>query len=372
MRFEHLYVHVPFCARRCVYCDFSIAVRSRIPVAEFTDAVASELRRRHAPHALDLSTVYLGGGTPSKLGGEGVARLLDVVRSEAHIRKDAEVTLEANPEDVTPEAVAHWHTAGVTRVSLGVQSFDDSVLSWMHRTHDARTAVRALEVLREGGIANVSIDLIFALPEASGRDWRSDLDTALRLELPHVSLYGLTVEPRTPLGRWVAQRTTEEAPEQNYEAEFLDAERVLGAAGYQHYEVSNYSKAGFHSRHNWAYWDRRPYVGVGPSAHEFDGSTRRWNASAYSAWLSEVQGGRDPIEGCESLSVDQVEQESLYLGLRTTNGVPILQPRDSPLSRWIDAGWGTLTPDARLRLNGAGWLRLDSIAIDLTAFRSRY
>lgn len=372
MHFEHLYVHVPFCARRCVYCDFSIAVRSEIPTGEFTDAVASELRLRHSGSSLDLETVYFGGGTPSKLGGEGIARLLEVIRTHAHIRKGAEVTLEANPEDVSAEAVARWSAAGITRVSLGVQSFDDRVLSWMHRTHDARTAIGAVQALRAGGIVNISIDLIFAVPEDLGRSWRTDLETTLQLGLPHVSLYGLTVESHTPLGRWVERRTIEEAPERCYEVEFLDAERLLGEAGYEHYEVSNYGKPGCHSRHNWAYWERRPYVGVGPSAHEFDGRTRRWNVSAYTAWLGQLRASSDPIAGSEALSDEQVEQESVYLGLRTSNGVSV-QPAGNPrLSRWVAAGWGALTPDTRLRLNAAGWLRLDSIASDLTAFRSRY
>ena len=372
MRFEHLYVHVPFCARRCVYCDFSIAVRPDVPVVDFVEALTSELRWRHANSELDLATLYFGGGTPSKLGGEGIAQAIDAIRSGAHIRKDAEVTIEANPEDVTLATVSVWRAAGVNRVSLGVQSFQDRVLRWMHRTHDASAARRAVNVLREGGIANISIDLIFAAPAALERDWRADLAAALDLDLPHVSLYGLTVEPHTPLGRWVARRDAAEAPEENYETEFLDADQVLAGAGYEHYEVSNYAKSGFQSRHNWAYWKRVPYAGLGPSAHEFDGVRRRWNRSAYAAWLGDVIAGRDPIEGSEILSSEQSEAEALYLGLRTAAGVVVEEPALGALRRWLDSGWGTLAEDSRLRLRGSGWLRLDSIATDLTAFRSRY
>ena len=372
MRFEHLYVHVPFCARRCVYCDFSIAVRPDVPVGDYVDALGSELLGRHADSQLDLETLYLGGGTPSKLGGEGIARAIDAVRSGAHIRKEAEVTIEANPEDVTRTNVTAWRAAGVNRVSLGVQSFQDPVLRWMHRTHDAAAARRAINVLREGGIPNMSIDLIFAAPTALQRDWRMDLDTALELDLPHVSLYGLTVEPHTPLGRWVARRDAHEAPEENYESEFLEADRVLTGGGYEHYEVSNYAKPGSHSRHNWAYWNRVPYAGLGPSSHEFDGARRRWNRSAYTAWLGDVTAGRDPIEGSEVLSAEQSEAEALYLGLRTAAGVVVEEPTPGALRRWLDSGWGTLAEDSRLRLRGSGWLRLDSIAADLTALRSRY
>jgi oxygen-independent coproporphyrinogen-3 oxidase len=372
VRFEHLYVHVPFCARRCVYCDFSIAVRSTVPSDDYIAELLAEIDARHSASRFDLDTLYFGGGTPSKLGGEGVSRLMDAVRAKAHIRKDAEITLETNPEDVSAANVRDWKDAGINRVSLGIQSFDDSVLTWMHRTHDSRDALRAVQVLREGGISNISIDLIFAVPESLGRNWRRDLDTALNLDLPHVSLYGLTVESQTPLGRWVARKTTAEAPEDSYEAEFVAADELLTNAGYDHYEVSNYGKRGFHSRHNWAYWSRKPYAGLGPSAHEFDGRTRRWNASAYAEWVGLVRSGKDPIDGSEVLSGEQAEQESTYLGLRTNSGVTVETPLSETLARWVEAGWGTVATDSRLRLKGSGWLRLDSLASDLTAFRSRY
>jgi oxygen-independent coproporphyrinogen-3 oxidase len=355
-----------------VYCDFSIAVRSVVPAREYVSALAAELRARHSANQLDLATLYFGGGTPSKLGGEGVSRLVQAIAQTAHIRKDAEVTLEANPEDVSPTNVRAWKAAGVNRVSLGVQSFDDGVLRWMHRTHDAATAVEAVRALLDGGLSNISIDLIFATPQSLARDWRRDLDAALALDLPHLSLYGLTVESHTPLGRWVARKTTDEAPEERFESDFVDADRLLTSAGYDHYEVSNYGRTGFHSRHNWAYWDRKPYAGLGPSAHEFDGRVRRWNTAAYTGWLASIEEGRDSIEGSEALSPEQTEQESLYLGLRTSRGVPVDTPLPERFSRWVEAGWGTVAPDSRLRLRSSGWLRLDSIVSDLTAFRSRY
>ena len=372
MRFEHLYVHVPFCARRCVYCDFSIAVRPAVPAGEYLAAVEAELRVRHAASDLDLETLYFGGGTPSRLGGEGMARLVELVRARAHIRKGAEVTIEANPEDVTPAAVGAWKAAGINRVSLGVQSFDDSVLSWMHRSHDAATAERAVQVLLEGGLSNVSIDLIFAVPENLKRDWRRDLERAIGLGIPHISLYGLTVEPHTPLGRWVGRQEAAEAPDENYEREFMIAHERLGESGFEHYEVSNYGKPGHHSRHNWAYWQRRPYAGLGPSAHEFDGETRRWNQSAYVQWTATLQQDRDPLEGSERLTPDQTEQELVYLGLRTESGVALRTASDPRLARWLESGWGDVSQDCRFRLSAEGWLRLDSIATDLTDLRSRY
>ena len=372
MRANHLYIHVPFCARRCVYCDFSIAVRAHVPVAEYNQAVAAEWDARHASSAFDLSTLYLGGGTPSKLGGEGVARLLDLIRQRASIRADAEVTLEANPDDVTAEGAAAWQRAGVNRVSLGVQSFDDAMLRWMHRSHDAAQARQALQVLRDAGIANVSVDLIFATPGTIARSWKRDLDAVLELDVPHVSVYGLTVESHTPLGRWVARNDVDEAPEERFEQEFVQAHEALGAEGFEHYEVSNYGKPGMHSRHNWAYWTRSPYAGLGPSAHEFDGATRRWNISPYVEWARAAVSAGATESGEETLGPDQVEAEQTYLGLRTTTGVHVPDEDLETFGPWIDANWAVRDEAGTLRLTPLGWLRLDAIASSLTILRSRY
>ncbi|HEY8174435.1 MAG TPA: radical SAM family heme chaperone HemW [Gemmatimonadaceae bacterium] len=368
---NHLYVHVPFCARRCVYCDFSIAVRSHVPVEEYIYALDREWLTRHRESEFDLATLYLGGGTPSKLGAEGVSRLMEVVRCRTKVRDNAEITLEANPEDVSPDSARAWRDAGINRVSLGVQSFNDQVLAWMHRTHDAKAARHAVEVLREEGIANLSIDLIFATPLAIMREWEHDLEIAMGLELPHLSVYGLTVEPQTPLGRWVARRDVSEATEETFETEYLLAHHQLTSAGFEHYEVSNYGKPGWHSRHNWAYWNRKAYGGLGPSAHEFDGAGRRWNASAYVDWVARVTRGEDPREGREELGQEQRMAEEVYLNLRTSTGTSISPAEYEHIARLLDAGWAALANDSTLRLTGAGWLRLDSIANNLTLLRSR-
>ena len=371
MQANHLYVHVPFCARRCVYCDFSIAVRSRVPVDDYLGALEHELTR-HADSNFDLETLYFGGGTPSKLGGEGVVRLLDILRKRDNLRlrDDAEVTLEANPEDVTPTAVRAWRTAGVNRLSLGVQSFDDSVLAEMHRTHDAATAKRAIAVARDEGLSNVSVDLIFALPWSGDRRWIRELEAVLELDLPHVSVYGLTVEPRTPLGRWVAAGKVRESPEDTFERDFLEARRELIGASYEHYEVSNYGKAGAQSRHNWAYWRRRAYGGVGPSAHEFDGRSRRWNVDAYADWATRVGRDEDPLSGAEELSHEQRVAEEVYLALRTNAGLRLEAPEHESIAAWVSAKWAEVR-DSTLYLTGEGWLRLDALATRLTMLRSR-
>lgn len=368
---RHAYVHVPFCARRCSYCDFAIAVRRVVPVAEYVDALRRELALRwHEAGSWELDTLYLGGGTPSRLGGEGVAAAIDAVRAHAALAADAEVTIEANPEDVTPESARRWVAAGVNRLSLGAQTFDAAALAWMHRAHGADGPARAVAIAREAGIANLSLDLIFSLPTALARSWAADLDAVLALEPDHVSLYGLTVEPRTPLGRWQERGEVAEAPEDAYEAEYLLADARLGAAGFEHYEVSNFGRPGRRSRHNSSYWTGAPYAGLGPSAHEYDGRTRRWNVAPYAEWVARLAARRDPMDDAEVLTEANREAEVVYLGLRTTAGLPLRDGEADVVRPWVGAGWGRVD-GGRLRLTPTGWLRLDGLAASLTAHRSR-
>lgn len=369
---RHVYVHVPFCARRCSYCDFSIAVRAVVPADEYASALARELDIRFGESGDWLvDTLYFGGGTPSRLGAAGVARVIALMRERVTLTPNAEVTLEANPEDVTSDAVAAWRSAGVNRLSIGAQSFDDRVLSWMHRTHAAAAIGRAVDAARRGGIDNLSLDLIFALPEAMERSWTRDVACALELEPAHLSLYGLTIELRTPLGRWEARGEVAGPSDERYELEFLHAHDALVAAGFDHYEVSNFGRPGLHSRHNSAYWSDTPYAGLGPAAHEFDGLTRRWNVSAYVEWLRRASAGQDPVDACEQLSSDNRIAEQVYLGLRTAGGLAVSGPEIARTRTWEESGWSILHHGDRVTLTPLGWLRLDTLAADLTLIRSR-
>ena len=376
MPVQHLYIHVPFCARRCSYCDFSIAVRASTPVDEYVSALGTELDQlRDELAGSQLTTVYLGGGTPSRLGGAGIAGLLDAVRDRAAIAVDAELTIEANPDDVNDLAVAHWVAAGVNRVSLGAQSFDDAALKWMHRTHDAEQISDAVETLRRGGIGNISLDLIFALPAHLNRSWSRDLASAIALEPSHLSLYGLTVEARTPIARWADRGASVQGSEEQYEQEFLVAHSTMLDAGFEHYEVSNFARPGFSSRHNSAYWTGAPYTGVGPSAHSFDGSVRRWNVSAYSEWIRRLSRGESVVAGAESLTSENRDAEEVYLGLRTRRGLRIAEDQLPPVRKWVEAGWAVIDDpleQPRVRLSPTGWLRLDSLAADLAVRRARF
>ena len=387
----HIYVHVPFCVRRCSYCDFSIAVRKRIPTDEYLNAV---LKEAVGLDEGDVDTIYFGGGTPSLLSPDAIATLLRelnvqrhtphatrrtvVERHTPHVTRHTEVerrtphaarevTLEANPEDVTPDNAKAWRTAGVNRVSLGAQSFDDTVLKWMHRSHDAARIGAAMHALRGAGIANISLDLIFARPEELHRDWERDLDMALALRPNHLSLYGLTVEPRTPLDRWISRGATHAPDEERYADEYLFAHRRLAADGFVFYEVSNASLPGFRSQHNSAYWSGKAYVGLGPAAHSFDGTTRRWNLRAWEAYRRAIAEGRSQIESEETLTAEQREMERVYLALRTAEGLAaatLCRPLP-PIAALVKAGW-LQEQGERLKCTPEGWLRLDSLVNELT------
>lgn len=339
---------------------------------EYLHALQSELETRFggAPRE-PVDTLYFGGGTPSRLGGEGLARAVGIVRRYFPPEPSAEITIEVNPEDVTAASADLWVQAGVNRVSLGAQTFDDSVLTWMHRGHGAAVTEAAARAIRGAGIDNVSLDLIFALPEALGRDFAADVERLLALDPQHVSLYGLTIEPRTPLGRWVSRGITVEQPEEGYESDFLVAHTRLAAAGFEHYEVSNYARPGRRAIHNAAYWSGAAYVGLGPSAHGFDGRERRWNARDFAEWRDIAIAGADPVAGAELLTDENRIAERVYLGLRSDAGLA-LELRDRPLiTSWADAGWVQVGAEGRIRCTVHGWLRLDALAAALTHHRSR-
>jgi oxygen-independent coproporphyrinogen-3 oxidase len=241
----------------------------------------------------------------------------------------------------------------------------------MHRVHDSAAIPRAVATARDAGIGSLSLDLIFALPAALERDFERDVERALALAPDHISLYGLTIESATPLGRWVAAGREVEQPEEGYEREYLLAHRLLTSAGFEHYEVSNYARPGRRAVHNAAYWASVPYVGLGPAAHEFDGESRRWNARAYTEWLKLLAENRDPMGGSEILSEENRIAEQVYLGLRSDRGLAIRPEEPAIVKRWVDAGWATLSPEGVLRCTAEGWLRLDSLAAALTNHRSR-
>ncbi|HSB54480.1 MAG TPA: radical SAM family heme chaperone HemW [Gemmatimonadales bacterium] len=360
----HLYLHIPFCARRCSYCDFAIAVRREVPSQAYADALQREWQLwfndpRWAGFSA-LTTIYLGGGTPSRLDPSVLAGLLGALTADRPLAPGAEVTLEANPEDVTAERARAWRDAGINRVSLGVQSFEPAVLSWMHRTHTADQPAQAVDALRSAGIDRISLDLIYALPPEAPRDWSKDLDRALALAPDHLSLYGLTVEQHTPLSRWVTRKEAHPVTDDRYAEEFLLAHERLTTVGFRHYEVSNYARPGLEAVHNSAYWTRSPYLGLGPSAHSGLGDQRWWNVREYSAWVEAIGQGVSTVAGEETLDAAALTLESLYLGLRTDTGLPAAAVPESVRVGWVRENWATIQ-SGQLRLTPEGWLRLDAL-----------
>jgi oxygen-independent coproporphyrinogen-3 oxidase len=296
---------------------------------------------------------------------------MKTIRDHVPVLPSADITLEVNPEDVDPDAARGWEEAGINRISVGVQSFSNLALQWMHRVHDSARAQRALEVL-VSRFARVSADLIFALPSDVERDLLADVRLLLQSGVGHISVYGLTAEPQTPFARWVERGKILEAPDERYESEFLALHDTLAAEQFEHYEVSSFAKAGHRSAHNAAYWSGAAYVGLGPAAHGYNGAMRRWNIASYPAWVAAVTSGADPVADSETLSAANRLAEEVYLGLRVVEGLPLL-PAEAELqsiASWREAGWGSVAGQ-RLRLSPLGWLRLDSLAVSLTDFRSR-
>ena len=358
----HIYIHVPFCARRCSYCDFAIAVRRATPDAAFVDAIEREWlgHGTHTNPVVPVATLYFGGGTPSRLEPASIKRLVDMIAAKCRIAPDAEITLETNPDDVTPERAVAWAAAGINRVSLGVQSHDAEVLAWMHRTHRVEQVAPAVDALRAAGITNISVDLIFALPVELDRDWRRDLDLTFALEPTHLSLYGLTIEPHTPLFHWTERGSAITVPDERYADEYLQAHAVMTAGGFEHYEVSNAGLPGFRARHNSAYWHGVDYVGLGPSAHSFAAGVRRWNVREWADYQARSARGESLIAGSESLDADARALERRYLGLRTAAGLAAAELPSEVREAWRGAGWATSVGD-RVQLTVEGWLRLDAL-----------
>lgn len=366
-----IYVHAPFCARRCTYCDFAVSVRSTGDADDWLAAIEAELAIVRGEGLFEVSdtldTLYVGGGTPSLLGPDAMEGLARVVGEELLHGKGLEWTAEANPESFTAEVADGWARAGVNRISLGAQTFHEGALRWMGRLHGPDGPERALAAARGAGITNVSVDLIFGLPRAVGRSWSDDLARVLDLDVPHVSLYGLTVEAGTALGRAVREGREPPVDEEQYREEFLLAAKTLATAGYVHYEVSNFARPGAEARHNSVYWQGRPYLGLGNGAHSYAPPVRRWNARAWEDYRAAVRDGRSPEESRERVDQRAEKLEAIWLGLRSSRGISMPRGVSKVRNRvdgWLERGLA-VEEDGRLRLTTEGWLLLDELAVDL-------
>ncbi|MGC8480372.1 MAG: radical SAM family heme chaperone HemW [Acidimicrobiales bacterium] len=311
------YVHIPFCASACAYCAFSIVVHKDAEHERYVKAITDELALREGERTGPVGTLYLGGGTPSRLDPELIGNVIDAVAPSA----GAEVTIEMNPDDVNSALIDRLVDVGVNRVSLGVQSTDDAVLAGFRRQHRRAEALRALEVVSSSRMEHVSVDLIFGAAEETSRSWddsvKSLIDGTYRID--HVSCYALTVEPRTVLHRQYARHPNEESLADRY----VRADELLTSAGFANYEISSWARPGGHSRHNLAYWTHVPYVGLGCGAHSFDGGVRSWNHFNYGHYLTSIESGKPAQAGSEVIDSKARCAEAIMFGLRTALGVSV-------------------------------------------------
>ncbi len=329
-----MYVHVPFCAHRCDYCDFATWTDRDHVIDEYVDACIADIERHRANGTPPATSVFFGGGTPSRLPADQLARILAAIARH----DDAEVTVECNPDSIDAEKFAIYAAAGVNRVSIGVQSMVPHVLAGLGRTHKPENVERAVVLARAAGIARVNVDLIYGTPGESRADWERTLRGALALGVEHVSAYALTVEPATPLGRAVAAGTRA-APDDDVQADaYTVADELLTGAGFEWYEVSNWARPGEQCRHNELYWNGGEYLGIGCAAHGHTGGRRWWNVRTPERYVDAIRAGRSPEAGSETLDDATRSEEAFSLALRTRNGARFAPEAETAVEELEAAG----------------------------------
>ena len=321
-----IYIHIPFCKRRCIYCDFFSTTQSE-KKAEYVHALVRELEmRKDYVGEEEIETIYLGGGTPSQLSQEELDEIFTYIYKVYKVTPDAEITLEANPDDLTPEYVSMLRSLPINRISMGIQTFQEETLKLLHRRHTARQAIEAFRRCREAGFQNISIDLMYGLPGETLETWEQDLQQAIDLHPEHISAYHLIYEEGTTLWNLREQNKVEEAEEELSLTLFKTVIERLTKAGYQHYEISNFCLPGLHSRHNSSYWTGKKYLGCGPSAHSFDGISRQWNVSSLEKYLEGIRSNQLDFE-LEELDLYTRYNDFVITSIRTCWGMPLAQLR---------------------------------------------
>jgi oxygen-independent coproporphyrinogen-3 oxidase len=311
-----IYVHFPFCVHRCFYCDFNLITPQIIPQRRYTDAILRELNMRAPMLNGEAQSLYFGGGTPSLWEPELMAEVIAEAREAPGLLPHAEVTLEANPSDIDPSRCKQWLDIGINRLSLGAQSFDTKTLKAADRQHTGEDSLRAVKIAREAGFKRLSVDLMFGLPGQTESDWERELEQVIELRPTHISVYGLTVEEATPLHRVVKTGAIVLPEDEHAHRMFFRAHDLLGEIGYVHYEVSAYGLPGHRAVHNGAYWDWRPYLGLGAGAHGFDGVLRWENIRRVKKYMTQTLEGFVPSATSESLDEESRAFERLMVGLR--------------------------------------------------------
>ncbi len=315
-----IYIHIPFCKQACHYCNFhfstSLQLKNDLITALLKEIAITGIFSEAGP----IETLYLGGGTPSLLSLDELEKIREAIDKKFGTPVFTELTLEANPDDINPENLANWKKAGINRLSIGVQSFFAEDLQWMNRAHNQEQAIACIRMAQSSGFQNLSIDLIYGTPGLSDENWAKNLETAMALEIPHLSCYALTVEPKTALQAMIAKNKRSNIDAGQQSRQFLQMSQELREKGYEHYEISNFAKPGWRSRHNSSYWQGQPYYGFGPSAHSYDGSSRSWNIANNALYINSLLKGILPAER-EILSHTQRLNEYIMTSLRTMEGL---------------------------------------------------
>jgi oxygen-independent coproporphyrinogen-3 oxidase len=368
-----LYIHIPFCKQACHYCDFHFSTNLQL-MEMMMDSICVELKlRKDYLKGEAVETIYFGGGTPSLVPAEYLEKILDQI-SQLFPGRNQEVTLEANPDDLNPQALATWKSLGIDRLSLGIQSFQDQILKAYNRAHNSKEATQAIQLARAAGFEKFSIDLIYGYPHSDHQLWQLDLEEALRLDPGHLSAYSLTIEPKTTFGNWTKKGKFSPAEDEFVAQQYEWLQERCDKAGYLQYEISNFSRPNQAAVHNSNYWKRSPYLGIGPSAHSFDGSSRGFNPSSNASYNKALSAGSLPFV-LEKLTPTESLNEEILTGLRTRWGLDteslaeryhldILEIKKGPISKLTELGM-IHTLGKTLTLTRKGQLLADSIASDI-------
>jgi oxygen-independent coproporphyrinogen-3 oxidase len=380
----HLYLHIPFCKQACHYCDFHFSTNLKSK-SDLVKAICREieLQKDYLP-TRTLETIYFGGGTPSLLTKSELGQFFETIHRIYQVEADAEITLEANPDDITAEKLAELKPF-INRLSIGIQSFHEPYLRFMNRAHNAGESEQCVKLAQDSGFENLTIDLIYGMSERllgiheSSQDsdeqlWQRDLEMAVALNTPHISAYNLTIEPQTALGNWLKKGKIKPVEEELSARQFEQMIAYLNANHYEQYEISNFARNGHYARHNSSYWKRRPYLGVGPSAHSFNGTSRQYNLANNALYIKGIQEGNLPFESEALTAFDQVN-DYLLTSLRTIwgcdlsiireiSGIDLLEIQKSYLTAFLENEWIHISNNV-LFLTPKGKLFADRIASDL-------
>lgn len=368
-----IYIHIPFCKSRCIYCGFYSTTLLDLR-KKYINAVCREMELRKNYIREPFSTIYLGGGTPSLLDEAELTQLFLYINNVYDVDRNAEITMECNPDDITPEFTNMLSRLPINRVSMGAQTFADSRLRLLHRRHNSDEVKHAVKLLREAGIKNISIDLMFGFPDESLSQWKEDISAALALNVEHISAYSLMYEEDTPLWKMLDTGKVKEIDEELSLTMFKELVCQLTNAGYEHYEISNFARPGYRSRHNSSYWHQVPYIGLGAAAHSFDLNSRQWNVADLKLYIEEINNGIIPMER-EELDNDTTFNDIITTALRTSDGIDLNALETSLGKRYrntlisaackhIEQGLLEIRHD-RLRLTAEGIFISDMVMSDL-------